>query len=96
MTEWREYQSDSEYVRSRYLDPSCVKKVSAMAELYKKVQSDVHRSARRPGIEGARARRMPGTIHDDMHWSLGFAPTPALISSQLLDLLRLTLVIDHE
>jgi len=67
MTEWREYQSDSEYVRSRDLDPSCVRKVSAMAELYEKVWSDVHRAARRPGIEGARARHMPGTIHESMH-----------------------------
>ncbi len=33
MAEWREYQSDSEYVRSRDLDPSCVRKASAMAEL---------------------------------------------------------------
>ena len=96
MTEWREYQSHSEYVRSRDLDPSCVRKVSAMAELYEKVWSDVRRATRRPGIEGARARRMPGTIHENMHWSSGFASTPALISSQLLDLLRLTLVTDHE
>ena len=72
MTEWREYQSDSEYVRSRDLDPSCVRKVSAMAERYEKVRSDVRRPTRRPGIEGARARRMLGTIHDDMHWSSGF------------------------
>ena len=96
MTEWREYQSNSEYVRSRDLDPSCVRKVSAMAELYEKVRSDVCRPTRRPGIEGARARRMPGTIHDDMHWSSGLCMTPALISTQLLDLLRLTLVTDHE
>jgi len=67
MTEWREYQSDSEYFRSRDLDPSCVRKVSAMAELYEKVRSDVRRATRRPGIEGARARRMPGTIHENMH-----------------------------
>jgi hypothetical protein len=59
-------------VRSRDLDPSCVRKVSAMAELYEKVRSDVRRAKRRPGIEGACARRMPGTFHDDMHWSLGF------------------------
>ena len=71
MTEWREYQSHSEYVRSRDLDPSCVRKVSAMAELYEKVWSDVRRATRRPGIEGVRARRMPGTIHGNMHWSSG-------------------------
>jgi len=72
MTVWREYQSDSEYVRSRDLDPSCLSKVSEMAELYEKVQSDVRRPTCRPGIEGARARRMPGTIHENMHWSSGF------------------------
>jgi len=55
MTEWREYQSDSEYVRSRDLDPSCGRKVSALVELYEKVRSDVRRSTRRPGIEVARA-----------------------------------------
>ncbi len=31
MTEWREYRSDSEYFRSRHLDPSCVRKASAIA-----------------------------------------------------------------
>ena len=55
MTEWREYRSDSEYFRGRHLDPSCVRKVSAMAELYEKVWSDVRMATRRPGIEGARA-----------------------------------------
>ena len=55
MTEWREYQSDSEYVRSLDLDPSCVRKVSAMAELCEKVRSDARRSTRRPGIDVARA-----------------------------------------
>ncbi len=55
MTEWREYQSDSEYARSRYLDPSCQSEVSEMAELYEKVRSDVCRPIRRPGVEGARA-----------------------------------------
>ena len=78
MTEWREYQSDSEYAWSRYLDPSCQSKVSEMAELYEKVWSDVGRPIRRPGIamrtcSGARV----------------FASTLALISSQLLNLLRL-------
>jgi len=67
MTEWREYQSDSEYVRSPDLDPSCVRKVSEMVELYEKVRSDVRRATRRPGIEGARARHMSGTIHENMH-----------------------------
>jgi len=71
MIEWREYQSDSEYVQSQDLDPSCVRKVSAMAELYEKVRSDIRRATRRPGIEGVRARRMPGTIHENMHWSSG-------------------------
>jgi predicted metal-dependent RNase len=96
MTEWREYRSDSEYFRGRHLDPSCVRKVSAMVELYEKVWSDVRMATRRPGIEGARARRMPGTIHENMHWSSGLCRAPALISTQLLDLLRLTLVTDHE
>ncbi len=67
MTEWREYQSDLEYPRSRYLDPSCQNEVSEMAELYEKVRSDVGRPMRRPGIEGARARRVPDTIHENMH-----------------------------
>jgi len=78
------------------LDPSCQSEASEMAELYEKVWSDVGRPIHRPGIEGARARRVPDTIHKNMHWSSGFASTPALISSQLLDLLRLTLVTDHE
>ena len=95
MTEWREYQSDSEYPWSQYLDPSCQNKVSEMAKLYEKVRSDVRRPIRRPGIDGARGR-MPGTIHKNMHWSSGFCFNPALISSQLVDLLRLILVIDHE
>jgi hypothetical protein len=72
MTEWREYQSDSEYARSRYLDPSCQNEVSEMAEPYEKVRSDVGRPIRRPGIEGARARRVPGMIHENMLWSSGF------------------------
>jgi hypothetical protein len=72
MTEWREYQSDLEYVRSRDLDPSCLSKVPEMVELYEKVQSDIRRPTRRPGIEGGHAQRMPGTIHENMHWSLGF------------------------
>ena len=55
MTEWREYQSDSEYARSQYLDPSCQNEVSEMAEPYEKVRSDVGMPLRRPGIEGARA-----------------------------------------
>ena len=55
MTEWREYQSDSKYVWSQDLDPSCVRKVSVMAELCEKVRSDVCRSTRRPGIDVARA-----------------------------------------
>ena len=55
MTEWTEYQSDSEYARSQYLDPSCQNEVSEMAEPYEKVRSDVGRPLRRPGIEGARA-----------------------------------------
>ena len=71
MTEWREYQSNSEYVRSRDLDPSCVRTVSAMAELSEKVRSDVRRATCMPGIEGVRAQRMPGTIHENMHWSSG-------------------------
>jgi len=71
MTEWREYQSNSEYIRSRDLDPSCVRKVSVMAELYEKIRSDARRETRRPGIEGAHARCMPGTIHENMHWSSG-------------------------
>ena len=96
MTEWREYQSDSEYVRSRDLDPSCVKKMSAMAELYEKVRSDVRRATRRPGIEGARARRMPGTIHENMHWSSGLCLNSGSHLITILDLLRLTLVSDHE
>ena len=72
MTEWGEYQSDSEYARSRYLDPSCQIKVSEMAELYEKVWNDVGRPIRRPGIEGVRARRVPDTIHENMLWSSGF------------------------
>ena len=72
MTEWGEYQSDSEYARSRYLDPSYQIKVSEMAELYEKVRSDVGRPIHRPGIEGARARRVPDTIHENMLWSSGF------------------------
>ena len=95
MTEWREYQSDSEYPQ-RYLDPSCQNEVSEMAELDEKVRSDVGRPMSRPGIEGARALRVPDTIHENMHQSSGFASTPALISSQFLDLHRLTLVTDHE
>ena len=55
MTEWREHQSDLEYARSRYLDPSCQSEVSEMAELYKKARSDVHRPIHRPGIEGVHA-----------------------------------------
>ena len=55
MTEWREYQSDSEYSRSQDLDLSCLSKVSEMVELYEKVWSDVRRPMRRPGIEGAHA-----------------------------------------
>jgi len=69
MTEWREYQSDSEYAWSQYLDPSCQSKVSEMVELYKKVWSDVGRPIHRSGIEGVRARRVPDTIHENMHWS---------------------------
>jgi len=72
MTEWREYQSDSEYAWSRYLDPSCQSKVSKMAELYEKVRSDVGRPICRPGIEGAHAQRVPDRIHENMHWSSGF------------------------
>ncbi len=55
MTEWREYRSDSEYFRSRVLDPPCVRKAPAMAELCEKVWSDARRSTRRPGIDVARA-----------------------------------------
>jgi hypothetical protein len=44
-----------------------MRKVSAMVELYEKVRSDVRKATRRPGIEGACARRMPGTIHGNMH-----------------------------
>ena len=55
MTEWREYRSDSEYFRSRVLDPSCVRKASAIAERCEKVPSDARGSTRRPGIDVARA-----------------------------------------
>jgi hypothetical protein len=72
MTEWREDQSDSEYARSRYLDPSCQNEVSEMAEHYKKVRHDVGRPLRRPGIEGARARCVPDTIHENMLRSSSF------------------------
>jgi len=54
------------------LDPSCQNEVPEMAELYEEVRSDVGRPMRRPGIEGARARRVPDTIHENMHWSSGF------------------------
>jgi len=87
MTKWREYQSDSEYVWSQDLDPSCVRKVSAMVELYEKVRSDVCRPTHRPGIEGVRARRMPGMIHDDMHWSSGFCFN---FGSHLITIFRLS------
>ncbi len=50
MTEWREYQRDSEYSRSGHLDPSWQNWVSEMEEHYKKVRCDVCRSPRRPGI----------------------------------------------
>jgi hypothetical protein len=72
MTKWREFQSDSEYARSQYLDPSCLNEVSEMAEHYKKVRRDVGRPLRRPGIEGARPRCVPDTIHENMLWSSGF------------------------
>ena len=61
-----------------------------------KVPSDARGSTCRPGIDVARAWHVPGMIHANMHWSSGFGSTPALISSQLLDLLRLRLVTDHE
>jgi len=43
-----------------------------MAELYEEVWSDVGRPMHRPGIEGARARCVPDTIHENMHWRSGF------------------------
>ena len=96
MTEWKEYQSDSEYARSRDLDPSSLSKVSEMVELYEKVRSDVRRPMRRPGVEGARADACLARSMRTCTGARVFASTPALISSQLLDLLRLTLVTDHE
>ena len=72
MTEWREYQSDSEYAQSQYLDPSCQNGVPEMVEHYKKVRRDVGRPLCRPGIEGARARRVPDMILENMLWSSGF------------------------
>ena len=65
-----------EYPRSQYLDPSCQNEVPEMAELYEEVWSDVGRPMHRPGIEGARARCVPDTIHENMHRSSGFASTP--------------------
>ncbi len=72
MTEWREYQSDLEYARSQYLDPSCQNEVSEMAEPYEKVRSDVGRPLCRPGIEGACSQCVPDRIHENMLWSSGF------------------------
>jgi len=42
-----------------------------MAEHYEKVRCDIGRPLRRPGVEGARARRVPDTILENVLWSSG-------------------------
>jgi len=86
----------SEYARSRDLDLSCLSKVSEMAELYEKIRRDV----RRPTCTSLvlRGRVLDACLARSMRTCTGarvFASTPALISSQFVDLLRLTLVTDH-
>ena len=87
MTEWREYQCDSEYTRSRRLDPSQQTGVSEMAEHYEKVRCDVCGLACRPGI----GWRVPSTCLTrplrNVPSEFCFASLPALSSSQFLDLL---------
>jgi len=58
-----------------------------MAEHHQNVRRDVGRPLRRPGIEGCVLDTCLTRSLGNMLWSSVFASTPALTSSQLLDLL---------
>jgi len=73
MTEWREYQWELMLLDGQ-------NGVSEMAEHYEKVQCDIGRPLRRPGIEW----RVPDACLirslRNVLWSSAFASTPALTS----------------